>query len=348
MGQPVTWIRKVGPYLITIAIVLFIFLLSISYGSVQIPLRTVFLTILQQGLHIPFNVPLNEAHTQIIMQIRLPRVLLAFLVGASLGMAGAAFQGLLRNPLADPFTIGVSSGSALGAVTVIFFQFSFIGMWTLPVVSILSGLATLIIVLTFTRLVQRSFATETIILTGIIASSFLGAWLSLIVALSQEELRHIMNWLMGSVGMRGWSYVYLILPFLVVGAILVWICRIELDALMYGETSAHHLGVSVKRKKFTILVAATLLTGSAVAVSGTIGFVGLVIPHMVRLIWGPSHQRLLPLAGLTGGGFLILADLTARTVVSPAELPIGVITALVGSPLFAWLLYRQNRRRKGA
>ncbi|AIC94657.1 MULTISPECIES: FecCD family ABC transporter permease [Shouchella] len=348
MKAHTTWIRTIGPYLFSICLVVIIFLLAISLGSVHIPVRTVFLTIVQEGARLPLGVELTDSHTQIIMQIRLPRVLLAFLVGASLGIAGAAFQGLLRNPLADPFTIGVSSGSALGAVTVIFFQLSFIGIWTLPVVAIVSGFVTLCLVLSFTRLVQRSLATETIILTGIIASSFLGACLSLMVALSQEELRHIIHWLMGSVGMRGWSYVYLISPFLALGFILVWFCRNELNALMYGEMSAHYLGVAVKKKKFVILLAATLLTGSAVAVSGTIGFVGLVIPHMVRLLWGSNHQHVLPLAGITGGGFLILADLTARTIVAPAELPIGVITALVGSPIFAWMLYRQNKRKQGA
>lgn len=340
-------LKRIIPYSLTVLLVMVIVLFAIRYGSVTVSFNTVILTLLQEGLGIPLGAELEASHVQIILQVRLPRVVLALLVGAALGIAGAAFQGLLRNPLADPFTLGVSSGSALGAVLVLFFQLSFLGMWTLPFFSIVSGFVTLLFVIGFTRLVQRTLANETIILTGIIVSSFLGAWLSLLVAFSQEDLRQIINWLMGSVGMRGWSYVYIMLPFFMIGATLLFTCRRELNAFIYGEETAQQLGVSVKFKKYIILVGATCLTGAAVAVSGTIGFVGLVVPHMVRSLWGTDHRDLLPLSAIVGAGFLVLADLTARTVASPAELPIGVVTALVGSPLFGWMLYRQYRIKRG-
>ncbi|GAF12138.1 vitamin B12 ABC transporter, permease component BtuC [Bacillus sp. JCM 19046] len=340
-------IRGILPYGISILLVLLIVLFAIRYGSVMIPLETVVLTLLQEGFGVPLGVELEASHVQIILHVRLPRIVLALLVGAALALAGAAFQGLLRNPLADPFTLGVSSGSALGAVTVLFFHLSFLGTLTLPFVSILSGFATLLFVIAFTRLVQRSLANETIILTGIIISSFLGAWLSLLVAFSQEDLRQIISWLMGSVGMRGWSHVWIMLPFFVIGVTLLLTTRRELNAFIYGEETAQQLGVSVTLKKFIILVGATCLTGAAVAVSGTIGFVGLVVPHMVRSLWGGDHRHLLPLSAILGAGFLVIADLTARTIVSPAEVPIGVVTALVGSPLFGWMLYRQYRTKKG-
>lgn len=333
-------------YLLSCLSVLIIVVLAIRFGSVNIPVSTIFYAIVQEGLGIPMGGDIPPAHVQIVLNVRLPRVLLTLFVGASLAIAGAAFQGLLRNPLADPFTLGVSSGSALGAVAVLFFQISFIGLWTLPLVSMVSGFLTLLAVIFFTRLIQRTLSNETVILTGIIMSAFLGAWLSLFVALSQEELRHVINWLMGSVGMRGWPYVGLIIPFFISGFVLLLLCRRELNAFMYGEETAQYLGVSVQKKKYMILGAATILTGSAVAVSGTIGFVGLVVPHMVRTVWGPNHGSLLPLSAIVGAGFLVLMDLVARTVAAPIELPIGVVTALIGSPIFAWMLYRQSAINK--
>lgn len=296
------------------------------------------LTGLGRMTEVPKNIEL------IIWEIRLPRVVLAFLVGMALALAGAAFQGLLRNPLADPYTIGVSSGAALGAVIVLFFQITIVGLgaFTLPIFAILGGCVALFIVYGMTYLSNRSLAIETIILAGIIVSSFIGSFISLIIALSGQELRQILYWLMGSVGMRGWSHVHLLFPFLIVGSILLLINHRELNALALGEDSALHLGVDVKRRKLMILTGASLLTGASVAVSGMIGFVGLVIPHLVRLVVGPSHRHLLPLSMLIGGAFLISADLVARTLIAPKELPIGVITALIGAPVFALLLMKSR------
>ncbi len=287
--------------------------------------------------------------SNIVMNIRLPRVLLAGFVGGSLAMAGAAFQGLLRNPLADPYTLGVSSGASVGAVIVIFFQISlpFIGLFTLPLFSILAAFITIFIVLFFARSIEPSMKVETIILTGIIFSSFLGAFLSLMIALSGEELRQIIGWLLGSVSMRGWSYVWIILPFFLIASFLLMLNAGELNAMSFGEERAKHLGVNVERRKLLVLISGSLLTGAAVAVSGTIGFVGLVIPHLTRLLWGPDHKHLLPLSLLSGAGFLILADLIARVIIQPAELPIGVITALIGAPVFAVILMRRRFEGRG-
>lgn len=283
----------------------------------------------------------------ILFNIRMPRVILAFLVGASLAICGAAFQGLLKNPLADPYTLGVSSGASVGAVFVLFFGISLFGVFTLPIVAIISGFATILIVLLFAKIVQRSISIETIILTGIIFSSFLGAFLSLIIALSGEELRQIIGWLLGSVSMRRWSHIWIILPFFLIGTILLLFNAKELNVLSFGEEQAQHLGVNVDKRKLLILLAGSILTGGAVAVSGTIGFVGLVIPHFIRLLWGPDHKHLLPLSLFTGAGFLILADTVSRTIIQPAELPVGVITALIGAPVFAILLMKSRKERRG-
>ncbi len=285
--------------------------------------------------------------TAIIWEIRLPRVILAFLVGASLSLAGAAFQGLLRNPLVDPYTIGVSSGASLGAVLVIFFQWQLpvMGDFTLPVVAITASGCTLFVVLLITRAASRSFANETIILTGIIFNSFVGALVTYFIATaSSENFRQILFWLMGSVSMRNWSHVQLLAPFFVVAAIVLLFQSRVLNALSLGEESAHYIGVNVKRKRLIILTSAAVLTGAAVSVSGAIGFVGLVIPHLVRLIIGPNHRLVLPLSIIVGGTFLVIADMVARTIISPSELPIGVVTAIIGAPIFTILLVRQSTR----
>ncbi|QTD40904.1 iron ABC transporter permease [Sporosarcina sp. Te-1] len=340
LGSKITWL-----YIASIGVVLCATLLGVFISSVKFPIDTILHIVADKtfGLGWLADVPKNEE--LIIWNIRVPRVLLAFLVGASLSLAGAAFQGLLRNPLADPYTIGVSSGSALGAVTVLFFQYTIWGLagYTLPVVAIISGFLTLFIVFGLVRLSSRSLAIETIILAGIIVGAFVGALTSLMIALGDRDaMAQIIYWLYGSVAMRGWSHVQLIIPFLIIGSIVLLSHYRELNALALGEEAADHIGVNVKRGKILILIGASLLTGSAVAVSGSIGFVGLVVPHLVRLITGPNHRNVLPLSMLLGGAFLVLADLLARTVIAPRELPIGVITALIGAPVFAFLLIRDR------
>ncbi|SER83186.1 FecCD family ABC transporter permease [Salipaludibacillus aurantiacus] len=336
-------------YVLSGGFVLGAVLLSLIWSSVSIPVGHVVHILSDNvlGWSLMAEVPANEE--RIIWNIRLPRVLLALCVGASLALAGAAFQGLLRNPLADPYTIGVSSGAALGAVTVIFFQLTIFGLgsFTLPVMAIIGGFLALMLVFGLVKIASRSLAIETIILAGIIMSSFIGAVISLIIALGdQDAMTQIIYWLYGSVGMRGWSHVQLIVPFMLIGMFLLLIHYRELNALALGEEAAEHIGVNVQRGKIVILLGASLLTGASVAVSGMIGFVGLVIPHLVRLISGPNHRHVLPLSLLAGGGFLILADLVSRTIIAPKELPIGVITALIGAPVFALLLIR-NRLGKG-
>src|SRR5699024_9277483 len=291
----------------------------------------------------------DTMYMNIVWDIRLPRVVLSGLVGASLAIAGAAFQCLLRNPLADPYTLGLSYGASVGAVVTIFFGLSlpFLGSFTLPLLSIAASFATIFIVLIFAQRIDRAMRVETIILTGVIFSAFLGALISLMIALTGDELRQIIGWLLGSVSMRRWEHVQIILPFFAIGSILLLLHVKELNAMSFGEEQAQHLGVNVQRKKMGVLIAESILTGAAVAVSGTIGFVGLVIPHFVRLLWGPDHTHLLPLSVLAGGSFLIFADLIARTIIAPSELPIGVMTALIGAPAFALILmkHRMERRR---
>lgn len=338
-------ISSLYPFIISIIIAIFSILVGVSLGSVTIPFSTVIDVFLGQfGI---LQNPTDGTVINIIMQIRFPRVLLAFIVGGALAVAGAAFQGLLRNPLADPYTLGVSSGASLGAVVVLFFNLTipFFGVLTLPFMSVVTGCMTLLCVVAFTKMIEKNLAVHTIILTGIIFSSFLGSLISLIIALSGEELRQIINWLLGSVSMRGWDYVKMIIPFYIFGLLCLMFNTRELNAFAFGEETAKHMGINVNRRKMIILIGASLLTGASVAVSGTIGFVGLVIPHITRIIWGPKHERLLPLAVLNGGSFLVITDLIARTIIIPKELPVGVITSVIGAPIFAFIFYSRSRRK---
>jgi iron complex transport system permease protein len=336
---------KLFSYIFAVVFLVSAALFAISIGSVSVPILDIIRVIGREIFQFPVQ-EVDPMYVSIVYDIRLPRVVLAGLVGASLAIAGAAFQGLLRNPLAEPYILGVSSGASVGAVSTIFFGLSLpvIGAFTLPFLSILTALATILIVLSFAKRMDRTMRVETIILTGIIFSSFLGALISLIIALTGDELQQIIGWLLGSVSMRGWSYVGIILPFFIIGSLLLLLNTKELNAMSLGEDRARHLGVDVGKRKLIILLAGSILTGAAVAVSGTIGFVGLVIPHLTRKLWGPDHTHLLPLSMLVGAGFLILTDLLSRTIISPQVLPVGVITALVGAPVFAVILIRQRRK----
>ncbi|MGE7950721.1 FecCD family ABC transporter permease [Lysinibacillus xylanilyticus] len=329
--------RTIIAYVTAITLLIISIWCGVAIGSVHIPLEVV------------WNKAADETAANILWKIRLPRVLLAGLVGASLAIAGAAFQGLLKNPLADPYTLGVSSGASVGAVMTIFFSISIpvVGHYALPIFSMIGAILTMVAVMGFARIVDRSLKMETLILTGIIFSSFLGSLISLMIALSGEELRQVMGWLLGSVSMRGWPFVQMIIPFVIIGSIMLWTQRRELNVLLYGEERAKHLGVNVKRSKYIILVGGSMLTGAAVAVSGTIGFVGLVVPHMTRMLWGSDHRHLLPLSFLNGATLLIICDLIARTIIMPRELPIGVITAFIGAPVFSYIFYKQRRSKGG-
>ncbi|WP_432355846.1 FecCD family ABC transporter permease [Sporosarcina sp. A2] len=320
-------------YIVSAAVLFTAVGLGVTIGSVHVPISTLW----KQGV--------DTTATNILWKIRMPRVILAGLVGASLAIAGAAFQGLLKNPLADPYTLGVSSGASVGAVMTLFFGISIpvLGLYTLPVFSMVGAAITMFVVLGFAKLVDRGLNMETIILTGIIFGSFLGSVLSLMIALTGEELRQIISWLLGSVSMKGWNYIHMILPFTIIGSFLLWMNRRELNAMLFGEDRAKHLGVDVKRRKLVILIGGSILTGAAVSVSGTIGFVGLVVPHMTRLLWGSDHRHLLTLSFMNGATLLIICDLIARTIISPTELPVGVITAFIGAPVFAFIFYRQRK-----
>jgi iron complex transport system permease protein len=283
----------------------------------------------------------------VLWQIRLPRVVLGVLVGASLGVAGALMQGVFRNPLAEPGIVGVSSGAAVGAVLVIVLGLTALGSWVLVVAAFAAGLVTALVVYAMSRHDGRT-EVVTLVLTGIAVNAFAGALIGLMSFFStDEELRSITFWSLGSLATATWSGVLIALPGTVVGLLLAPRFAPSLDLLAIGERSAGHLGVDVERTRRCVVVVVALLTAGAVAVAGILTFVGLVVPHLVRMVVGPGHRLLIPASALLGAAALVLADLVARTIAAPAEVPLGVLTALIGSPVFFWLLRRTRSQQGG-
>ena len=328
------------------ALLLISVIVSLSLGSAQLPLAHVWGILWHQlpmvGDWVRADWPLSSE--TIILEVRLPRVLLAILTGACLALAGAGFQGVLRNPLADPYTLGVASGAAVGASFIILsgLQAALFGVWTIPVVAFVTGIVSLILVLRLAN-IHGKLQLETLILSGVVVQAFLGSLVSFMVSLSDRVVNEIVFWLMGSLAMRGWSFACLLIPFLTAGFAVLLIFARTLNLLALGERQAEHLGVRVTRTRLVVLVASTFMTAAAVSVAGTIGFVGLVVPHLVRLAAGPDHRLLIPLSALFGGIYLLWADTLARMALSPAEIPLGVVTAFLGAPFFAYLL-RKNKK----
>jgi iron complex transport system permease protein len=288
------------------------------------------------------------AHDLIIWQMRLPRIVLAVLVGGGLAVSGVIMQALFHNPLADPYVVGVSSGAAFGAVLAVALgiSLSLLGMNAIPLCAFLGAVAVTALVYGLARHRVRIPVT-TLLLTGIAVGSLLQAATAfLLLQQGHSELREVMAWLMGSVANRGWRHVGMLLPYLTVGLACAWVWQRELNVFAFGEATAHHLGVPLERTKLLLLLLASLLAAGAVAMSGVIAFVGLIVPHIMRRLVGPNHRRLLPAAFLGGGLLLLWADVLARTLLPASELPIGIITSVLGAPFFLYLLHTRTQHTR--
>lgn len=319
-------------------------LLCICVGSVCIPLRDTLTTLWNTlwGLEVPTGIAKN-----IILNIRLPRVLNVALVGAALSLCGAAMQGLLRNPLADGSTLGVSSGASLGAVIALAFGITIPGSsyGGTMLMAMAFAFLSLVLILALSYALDRSLSTNSIILIGVIFSMFSSSVINLIISFAGDHMRSITFWTMGSLSGTNYQHARILaLALLIGGGIILRYAR-ELNAFAIGEDNARHIGVHVKRVKLVILITVSVLIGLSVSIAGTIGFVGLVMPHMARMVAGPNHKRLLPASMFAGAIFLLLADLVARTLLSPIELSIGVVTSLVGAVAFVIIFYRTRKGR---
>lgn len=323
----------------------FSIIFCVMIGSVSLPFHLTWKIIFSNLPFLDIEPTWTNAERAIVWDLRLPRIFLALIVGAMLSTAGVAFQGILRNPLADPYILGVSSGAALGAAaSILFFRTtSAFGQYTLPLFAFAGGLVSLFIVFSLSKH-DGQHNRETLILAGVVVQSLLGAFLSFLIAISGKQMHEIVFWMMGSLAGSKWQEVLILIPYLLFGLTYLIFQQRELNIIALGERAAKHLGVNVERKKVTILVMGSLLATAAVSLVGIIGFVGLIIPHLMRLIVGPDHRILLPASTLAGAIFLLWSDTIARSLLPTQEIPIGVITAFVGAPFFGYLLKSGLRR----
>ncbi|MFW5896730.1 MAG: FecCD family ABC transporter permease [Bacillota bacterium] len=293
---------------------------------------------------VPEGIARSSQH-KIIIDLRLPRVILAGLTGAALAASGATYQGLFQNPMADPYIIGVSSGAAVGAAVVMVFGSQWnLGGNLVPLAAFCGATMTVMMVYLIARTNGRA-PVATLLLVGVAVSAALAGVVALLIFISGREMRAVVYWTMGGLDGASWSQIRNILPFFVIGMIPLLVYAKQLNAMLFGDETASYLGVDVAKLRLRSLLSASMLAAAAVSVAGTIGFVGLIVPHIVRLLVGPDHRILVPASALAGIPFLIAADLVARTVVSPAEMPVGIITAMLGGPFFLYLLRRERTVR---
>jgi iron complex transport system permease protein len=291
-------------------------------------------------LHLPgFTSSLAPTEEAILWEIRVPRVVLAALVGGMLSLAGATYQGVFRNPLADPYLLGVAAGAGLGAtIAIAYLPDGLRGQRALPVAAFIGGGIAVMLTYAVGRSARRERDAATLVLAGVTVAAFFTAWQTFVQQQNSETLQQVYSWILGNIPSTGWSDVILILPYVAVAAVVIIALRRVVDVLNLGDDEAASLGVNVRRVRLALVVAATLGTAAAVAVTGLIGFVGIIVPHAIRLLTGVSYRALIPLSVIAGAGFLVLADVIARTALSPAEIPLGVVTAFLGAPFFALVL----------
>lgn len=318
--------------------------LSGAVGPVGIPPLTV-LELL--AARIPFLdlVPTwPETYETIFFDIRLPHAVLMALTGMALGGSGAAYQGLFRNPLADPYIIGVASGAGLGAILAMTAHWptTALGMAAIPIAAFVGALITVALVYSIAR-VGRTTPVTTLLLAGVAVGTFASALTSMLMLLSQSELHRAIAWLLGGFAIGGWQPVFASLPYLGIGLGALVLLGRPLNVLQFGDEEALQLGLDVEKFKLVVVAAASLVAATAVSFSGIIAFVGLVVPHLVRILWGFDYRRLIPLATIGGGAVLLAADVIARTILAPRDLPVGIVTSVAGAPFFLWLLRRAKR-----
>lgn len=317
---------------------------GIGIGSVYVPPSEILSAISVRLFGDPMPEGLESTTVNIIMDLRMPRVILAFLTGAALSASGAAVQSVLRNPLASPYTLGVSSGASLGAGIVIAAGFTFLGQFTLAAAGLASALLTMFAAVAFTSRIDKSFESSTIVLTGMVISLFISAIVNLMANLADEKYKQILKWQTGSFSGRGWGYCA-VLAVVSVICIAVYISRSrELDLMSFGDEQAASAGIDPAKTRRFLLIVMSVLTGTAVAFSGVIGFIDMIAPQIVRRIFGAKHSMVIPMSAIVGGTFMVICDIAARTLTAPSELPVGTVTALIGAPFFAYVFFRRRKK----
>ena len=331
-----------------VCVSLIVMIFGVAVGSVYVPPGDIFNIICNKLFRVGLHENIKSSAVAIVWNLRLPRTLLAFIAGGALAVSGAVMQSVLRNPLASSYTLGVSSGASLGACIVILYGASVpaISMFMLPATGFIFGLGTIFLAIALASRLDGQMENNTIILVGMVFSLFVNALTTLMSAISREHVQRLIFWQMGSFSMKDWSPVFILFPVIAAGTLFITHFNRELDMMTFGEEQAKTMGVNLKRVKWILLISAAALTGSAIAFVGIIGFVDLVAPHIVRRLFGSPHRYVIPTSALVGGAFMVICDLAARTVVSPNELPVGAVTAIIGAPFFAYIYF--GRKKKNA
>lgn len=335
----------VVPFALLVTVLMATMVIALGIGAVSIPVGTVADVLLQR---LGAGVDVSLLDDQIVWQLRMPRVLGAAATGAGLAICGAVLQSLTRNDLADPYLLGISGGAAVGAVSVIVLGVSVAGLISATMITLgafTGALLSMVLVLALATGRSGALPPARTVLAGVAIGQICAAYTSFVVIMSgdHDAARRVLSWTLGSLAGLRWGSTTFLCIVAVLAVVLIMAFAADLDAFAFGESSAGSLGVSISTTRWTLLIGTALLTASLVAFTGAIGFVGLVVPHVVRLVWGPLHRRLLPLSALLGAILLVWADTIARSVVSGQEIPIGVVTAVIGAPVFAWLLRREGR-----
>lgn len=335
-SKPENFWRKISIGLLILTV---IFILASSIGPVYLPMINILKIIFARIPFIELDQSWPSTWNTIIWDIRLPRITLSAIVGASLSLSGAAYQGLFRNPLADPYLIGVSSGAGLGATVILV-----TGLSNPNLLPFAAFTGAIISVSAAYAIAHRSDALplQTLILSGVAISSLTSAITALLMIQSDPDIRPILNWLLGGFSKAQWTHTFLVLLYFIPCATLILIHSRVLNVMQLEEEHARQVGINVDRTKIILIISASLITAAAVSFSGLIGFIGLIAPHVARLLWGMDYRQLIPLSMLLGSGLLVIADLIARTIVTPAELPVGIVTAFCGAPFFLYLLTRKK------
>ena len=333
---------------VMLGISVMVLIFAIAWGSVQIPINDVFAIIIYRifGEELPNHI--SGTTVAILWELRLPRVLLAFIAGGALAVSGTVMQSTMRNPLASSYTLGVSSGASLGASIILFYgaAIPIIANVSLPLMGFIFGLGTILLAMAIAQRIDGGMQNNTIILVGMVFSLFINAITTLMSALTHDQVQRLLFWQMGSFSMKGWQAVWILAPLVVLVTLWITYYHHELDIMTFGENQAQTMGINLKRVKWTLLILAAALTGGTIAFSGVIGFVDLIAPHIVRKIFGSKHRYVILMSAIFGGIFMVISDLVARTIISPSELPVGVVTAIIGAPFFIYIYFGGRKKRR--